>query len=228
MKRTRMLPVILCVAVVVVAAALVWHRQTAQPVLDPLLAETLSVSDQEQKSLSNAVQTIDQTDSADGLTVTVKQAITYPQMLCLLVELTYPDPIDPATLPEDDSILPSSYTVTVNDPTLDVVSYTVHCRIPEEGGWYSVWMEQDDGTWVRQDSTKDGSYLLFPATAQSVTFCLIQEPGALQLLVPIGILVAGLLFLLWYRKKAKKKATEGEKAEKPKKPRKKFNLRKKK
>ena len=107
MKRTRMLPVILCVAVVVVAAALVWHRQTAQPVLDPLLAETLSVSDQEQKSLSNAVQTIDQTDSADGLTVTVKQAITYPQMLCLLVELTYPDPIDP-------SILPGSYTVTVN------------------------------------------------------------------------------------------------------------------
>lgn len=113
MKRTRMLPVILCVAVVVVAA-LVWHRQTAQPVLDPLLAETLSVSDQEQKSLSNAVQTIDQTDSADGLTVTVKQAITYPQMLCLLVELTYPDPIDPATLPEDSSVLPSSYTVTVN------------------------------------------------------------------------------------------------------------------
>ena len=117
------------------------------------------------------------------------------------------------------------YTVTVN---LDVLSYTVHCRIPEEGGRYSVWMEQDDGTWVRQDSTKDGSYLLFPATAQSVTVCLIQEPSALQLLVPIGILVAGLLFLLWYRKKAKKKATEGEKAEKPKKPRKKFNLRKKK
>lgn len=114
MKRTRMLAAVLCVAVVVVAAALVWHRQTAQPVLDPLLAETLSVSDQEQKSLSNAVQTIDQTDSADGLTVTVKQAITYPQMLCLLVELTYPDPIDPATLPEDSSVLPSSYTVTVN------------------------------------------------------------------------------------------------------------------
>ena len=114
MKRTRMLPVILCVAVVVVAAALVWHQQTAQPVLDPLLAETLSVSEQDQPSLADAVQTIDQTDSADGLTVTVKQAITYPQMLCLLVELTYPDPIDPATLPEDDSILPSSYTVTVN------------------------------------------------------------------------------------------------------------------
>ena len=67
MKRTRMLAAVLCVAVVVVAAALVWHRHTAQPVLDPLLAETLSVSDQEQKSLSNAVQTIDQTDSADGL-----------------------------------------------------------------------------------------------------------------------------------------------------------------
>ena len=115
MKRTRMLPVILCVAVVVVAAALVWHRQTAQPVLDPLLAETLSVSDQEQKSLAEAVQTIDQTDSADGLTVTVKQSITYPQMLCLLVELTYPDPIDPATLPEDSSVLPGSYSVTVNE-----------------------------------------------------------------------------------------------------------------
>ena len=115
MKRTRMLPVILCVAVVVVAAALVWHQQTAQPVLDPLLAETLSVSDQEQKSLAEVVQTIDQTDSADGLTVTVKQAITYPQMLCLLVELTYPDPIDPATLPEDSSVLPGSYSVTVNE-----------------------------------------------------------------------------------------------------------------
>ena len=67
-----------------------------------------------------------------------------------------------------------------------------------------------------------------------LTFCLIQEPSALQLLVPIGILVAGFLFLLWYRKKAKKKAQNGEKPQKPektpkpKKPRKKFNLRKKK
>ena len=126
------------------------------------------------------------------------------------------------------------YTVTVDDPTLDIVSYTVHCRIPEEGGRYSVWMEQDDGTWVRQDSTKDGNYLLFPATAQSVTFCLIKEPGSLQLLVPIGILAAGFLFLLWYRKKAKKKAQSGEKPQKTektpktKKPRKKLEFRKKK
>lgn len=108
------------------------------------------------------------------------------------------------------------YTVTVEDPTLDVVSYTVHCRLPEEGGRYSVWMEQDDGTWQRQDSTKDGSYLLFPATAQTVTFCLVKEPSALQLLLPIGILAAGILFLLWYRKKAKKKGS-GEEAQKPKK-----------
>lgn len=126
------------------------------------------------------------------------------------------------------------YTVTVDDPTLDIVSYTVHCRIPEEGGRYSVWMEQDDGTWVRQDSTKDGNYLLFPATAQSVTFCLIKEPGSLQLLVPIGILAVGFLFLLWYRKKAKKKAQSGEKPQKTektpktKKPRKKLEFRKKK
>ena len=117
---------------------------------------------------------------------------------------------------------------------MDIVSYTVHCRIPEEGGRYSVWMEQDDGTWVRQDSTKDGNYLLFPATAQSVTFCLIKEPGSLQLLVPIGILAAGFLFLLWYRKKAKKKAQSGEKPQKTektpktKKPRKKLEFRKKK
>lgn len=114
MKRTRMLAAVLCVAVVVVAAALVWHQQTAQPVLDPLLAETLSVSEQDQPSLADAVQTIDQTDRADGLTMTVKQAITYPQMLCLLVELTYPDSIDPAALPESTSVLPASSSVSVN------------------------------------------------------------------------------------------------------------------
>lgn len=127
MKRTRILPVVLCVMVIAAIAALVWHRQTARSVLDPLLVETLSVSDQDQPSLADAVQTIDQTDRADGLTMTVKQAITYPQMLCLLVELTYPDSIDPAALPESTSVLPASSSVSVNGIPLS--SYS-SCILP--------------------------------------------------------------------------------------------------
>ena len=35
----------------------------------------------------------------------------------------------------------TAYTVTVKDPVLDAVSYTVHCRLPEANGRYAVWVQ---------------------------------------------------------------------------------------
>lgn len=62
----------------------------------------------------------------------------------------------------------------MKDPVLDAVSYTVHCRLPEANGRYAVWVQTGEN-WQRQDSEKDGSYLLFPSTEETITFCLVEE-----------------------------------------------------
>ena len=72
----------------------------------------------------------------------------------------------------------TAYTVTVKDPVLDAVSYTVHCRLPEANGRYAVWVQTGEN-WQRQDSEKDGSYLLFPSTEETITFCLVEEGNSL-------------------------------------------------
>ena len=55
----------------------------------------------------------------------------------------------------------TAYTVTVKDPVLDAVSYTVHCRLPEANGRYAVWVQTGEN-WQRQDSEKDGQLSSFP------------------------------------------------------------------
>ena len=88
----------------------------------------------------------------------------------------------------------TAYTVTVKDPVLDAVSYTVHCRLPEANGRYAVWVQTGEN-WQRQDSEKDGSYLLFPSTEETITFCLVEEGNSLvKYLLTFTVLAAGLLF----------------------------------
>lgn len=60
----------------------------------------------------------------------------------------------------------TAYTVTVKDPVLDARLLHVHCRLPEANGRYAVWVQTGEN-WQRQDSEKDGSYLLFPSTGET-------------------------------------------------------------
>lgn len=99
----------------------------------------------------------------------------------------------------------TAYTVTVKDPVLDAVSYTVHCRLPEANGRYAVWVQTGE-SWQRQDSKKDGSYLLFPSTEETITFCLVEEGNPLvKYLLTFTVLAAGLFILFWRRRMQKKK-----------------------
>ena len=102
----------------------------------------------------------------------------------------------------------TAYTVTVKDPVLDAVSYTVHCRLPEANGRYAVWVQTGEN-WQRQDSEKDGSYLLFPSTGETITFCLVEEGNPLvKYLLTFTVLAAGLFILFWRRRMQKKKEHE--------------------
>ena len=99
----------------------------------------------------------------------------------------------------------TAYTVTVKDPVLDAVSYTVHCRLPEANGRYAVWVQTGEN-WQRQDSEKDGSYLLFPSTEETITFCLVEEGNPLvKYLLTFTVLADGLFILFWRRRMQKKK-----------------------
>ena len=99
----------------------------------------------------------------------------------------------------------TAYTVTVKDPVLDAVSYTVHCRLPEANGRYAGWVQTGEN-WQRQDSEKDGSYLLFPSTGETITFCLVEEGNPLvKYLLTFTVLAAGLFILFWRRRMQKKK-----------------------
>ena len=99
----------------------------------------------------------------------------------------------------------TAYTVTVKDPVLDAVSYTVHCRLPEANGRYAVWVQTGEN-WQRQDSENDGSYLLFPSTEETITFCLVEEGNSLvKYLLTFTVLAAGLFILFWRRRMQKKK-----------------------
>ena len=99
----------------------------------------------------------------------------------------------------------TAYTVTVKDPVLDAVAYTVPCRLPEAKGRYAVWVQTGEN-WQRQDSEKDGSYLLFPSTEETITFCLVEEGNPLvKYLLTFTVLAAGLFILFWRRRMQKKK-----------------------
>lgn len=102
----------------------------------------------------------------------------------------------------------TAYTVNVEDPMMKTITYTVHCRMPEEGGHYAILVQTDEG-WTKQDSQQDGSYLLFPVNQETVTFCLVKDGSQMVKYFLAGLLlVSGFGFLLWRRKQRKKKSLD--------------------
>ena len=108
----------------------------------------------------------------------------------------------------------TAYTVTVTDPVLDDVSYTVHYRLPDHGKRYALWVETAEG-WQRQHLTVDGSYAMIPCQERKITFC-VQEEGPVWLVWAIAgggavvLLAAGGALLHKKNKKSKndKKSAE--------------------
>jgi probable dihydroxyacetone kinase regulator len=96
----------------------------------------------------------------------------------------------------------TAVTVTVDDPDMTAISYTVHYRLPEDGKRYDLWVKTESG-WEKQDSTVDGSYLLFTSDRETVTFC-VQERTAsslLWVLLAVLILLTLMLVVIRIRKK---------------------------
>ena len=96
----------------------------------------------------------------------------------------------------------TAVTVTVDDPDMAAISYTVHYRLPEDGKRYDLWVKTENG-WETQDSTVDGSYLLFTSDRETVTVC-VQERTAsplLWVLLAVLILLALVLLVIRIRKK---------------------------
>ena len=86
----------------------------------------------------------------------------------------------------------TAYTVTVDDPDLEQVSYTVHYRLPDSGKRYALWVQDENG-WSQADFTIDGQYLLLTSQAEEITFCVTEQPGSLFVWIIAGI---GCLLLL--------------------------------
>ena len=85
----------------------------------------------------------------------------------------------------------TAYTVTVDDPELEQVSYTVHFRLPESGKRDTLWVKGEAG-WSRRDCETDGQYLLLRSESDTVTFCVTERPAGFGLQIAAG---AGCLLL---------------------------------
>ena len=97
----------------------------------------------------------------------------------------------------------TAYTVTVEDPDLEQAAYTVHCRLPDPGKRYDLWVLSEDG-WTKTDARLDGQYLLLESQTGTVTFCLTERAGPLAVVIlAVGFagLLIGFCWLIRWRRK---------------------------
>ena len=85
----------------------------------------------------------------------------------------------------------TAYTVAVEDPDLEQVSYTVHYRLPDSGKRYALWVLGEDG-WNQAEHEIDGRYLLLTSRQEEITFCVLERPVNL---LAWGAAVGALLLL---------------------------------
>ena len=119
-----------------------------------------------------------------------------------------------------------AYTITVGDAVCGTDAFRVHIAKPEDFSKTAVYVS--DGTkWELVDSSEDGSYLVFDAAGESVTFALVKATDyqLLNLLVGLAALLVLVVIVAVARKKHKKgksqksqKSKKGKKAKKKQKP----------
>lgn len=72
----------------------------------------------------------------------------------------------------------TAYTVTVDDPDLEQVSYTVHYRLPDSGKHYALWVQEESG-WSEADFEIDGQYLLLTSQTEEIIFLYYRAVSSL-------------------------------------------------
>ena len=116
-----------------------------------------------------------------------------------------------------------AYTVTIGGTSCGTDAYRVHIAKPEDFSKTAVYVS--DGTkWELVDSSKDGSYLVFDAAGESVTFALVKTTDyqLLNLLVGLAALLVLVVIVAVVCKKHKnRKSKKSQKSKKTKKSKKK-------
>lgn len=72
----------------------------------------------------------------------------------------------------------------------------------------SIWLRSDDGGWVKTDSTRDGSYLVFTMPAGQTDFAAVSQPFDLRIAAAAGggVIVLLLLLVLGIRGRKRRRA----------------------
>ena len=94
-------------------------------------------------------------------------------------------------------------TVTVEDPVMREISYTVHYRLQKQRGGFTLWVETPAG-WEERKAQIDGSYLLLQSDSKRITFCVETRQSEAILLVAVVVLCAAVLgCAAWVRRQQK-------------------------
>lgn len=84
-------------------------------------------------------------------------------------------------------------TVTVDDPSLERVSYTIHYRLPGAGKHHTLWVLEGE-QWVRRPYEVDGQYLLLDSQENEITFCVTEQAvNAVQIILLAAVCAVVLL-----------------------------------
>lgn len=95
----------------------------------------------------------------------------------------------------------TAYTVTISDPVLKDVSYTVHYRLPDRSKRYTLWVQTTNG-WEQQDYQIDGSYLMLNSQNDQITFCVYEQSPLLStatlavMMILLAMVMIGMLMFI--------------------------------
>ncbi len=113
----------------------------------------------------------------------------------------------------------TAYTVTVDDPSILGVDYTLHWRLEGDAA-YTLWVF-NGAAWEQQTLRTDGSYLLLDFSVDGITFCLIPQAKSsvlflvLALAAVVIVVIAVIVVVRLIRTKRKQKAAAVVSSEKP-------------
>lgn len=112
---------------------------------------------------------------------------------------------DMAGLPESEKVY--AYTVTISGTECGLDGYSLHVAKPEGFRKTAVYVF-DGSVWSEADSSEDGSYIVFDASGDSVSFALVKahDYALWNLLLAAVILVVLLVILIVGKTKKKRKA----------------------
>lgn len=100
------------------------------------------------------------------------------------------------------------YTVTVADPSRTITSFQVQYKISDSEKDGTVWVKTADG-WTQREADVDGTYLVFEAEGDAVTFTVQKNTASttyLPLLIGIALVLCALAVVCIKKRRSSKKA----------------------